>query len=144
MFIGEYHHNLDDKGRVAVPTKFRDDLVKGMIITKGLDSCLSLYTQDGWDKLLAEKLSALDFTKANDRAFQRFMLASAMDCQLDKQGRVILSEALRRHAKIEKKVVLVGLLKRVEIWDEAAWENYSAETDKTSNEIAEAIDSPII
>lgn len=141
MFIGEYHHNLDEKGRVAVPAKFRDDLNKGLVITRGLaDNCLFLYTMEEWTKL-AEKLSQLPFANAKARAFSRLMLAGAMDCQLDKQGRVILPDYLRRYAKIEKKVVLAGLFNRVEIWDEDAWNTYSAENENSSDDIEGALNN---
>ena len=140
MFIGEYHHNLDEKGRLAIPVKFRDDLAKGVIVTRGLDNCLFLYTTTEWAKL-AEKLTSLPISKANTRAFARLMLAGAMDCQLDRNGRVILPDYLRRYANISKKVVIAGLFNRLEIWDESAWDKYSSETEKSGNDIAEALDN---
>ena len=140
MFIGEYHHNLDEKGRLAIPVKFRDDLAKGVIVTRGLDNCLFLYTATEWAKL-AEKLTSLPISKANTRAFARLMLAGAMDCQLDRNGRVILPDYLRRYANISKKVVIAGLFNRLEIWDESAWDKYSSETEKSGNDIAEALDN---
>src|SRR4030042_2474366 len=116
MFIGEYQHNLDDKGRLAIPAKFRAKLAKGAVVTKGLDNCLFLYTADEWEKL-ATKLAALPISKANTRAFSRLMLAGAMDVQLDKQGRIVLPEYLREYASLKKKIIVAGLYNRLEIWE---------------------------
>lgn len=138
MFIGEYQHNLDDKGRVAVPVKFRDDLKKGAVVTRGIDNCLFLYTQAEWNKL-AEKLANLPISQANTRAFARLMLAGAMDVSLDKQGRVILPDYLRKYAGVNKKVVIAGLYNRLELWDEEKWEKYKAGTEKASEKIAEQL-----
>lgn len=138
MFIGEYHHNLDEKGRLAIPTKFRGDLAKGAVVTRGLDNCLFLYTLEEWQKL-ADKLSKLPISKSNTRAFARLMLAGAMDVQIDKQGRVVLPDYLRKYAGLKKKTVVAGLFNRLEIWDEKAWEEYKGNTEKTSGDIAEAL-----
>jgi len=136
MFIGEYAHNLDDKGRLSIPAKFRRDLSKGAVVTRGLDSCLFLYTKTEWAKL-AEKLSALPFSQSNSRAFSRLMLAGAMDVEIDKQGRVVLPEYLRQFAGLKKSVVVAGLYNRAEIWDEGKWSVYKSQTEANSNEIAE-------
>ena len=139
MFIGEYNHNLDDKGRLAVPIKFRADLSKGAVITKGLDNCLFLYPKEEYEKL-AIKLASMPISKANNRAFTRHLIGGAMDVELDKQGRVILPEYLRKFANIAKKVVVAGLYNRLEIWDEKVWETYRQNTEKDSNQIAEALE----
>lgn len=136
MFIGEYKHSVDDKGRLAIPMKFRKDLKGGAVVTRGLDNCLFVYSMSEWKKL-AEKVSALPFNQADSRAFSRFMLASAMDVEVDKQGRVVLPEYLRMFAGINKDVVVAGLYDRVEVWDVDAWESYKAKTEKDSNAIAE-------
>ena len=136
MFIGEYTHNLDDKGRLAIPKKFRSDLSKGAVVTRGLDNCLFLYTTKEWEKL-AEKLSSLPFAQANTRAFARLMLAGAMDVKLDKQGRVILPEYLRSFAGLKKSTIVAGLYNRLEIWDQKAWQSYTSKNEKASNDIAE-------
>lgn len=138
MFIGEYNHNLDNKGRLAVPVKFRDDLKKGAVVTKGLDGCLFLYTMSEW-KVLAEKLSKLPISQSNTRAFARLMLAGAMDVQVDKQGRVVLPDYLRKFATLKKKVIISGLYNRLEIWDENSWEKYKNKTEKESGDIAEKL-----
>jgi len=138
MFIGEYHHNIDTKGRLAVPVKFRKDLKQGAVVTRGLDNCLFLYTKSEWKKL-ADKLAALPISKANTRAFARLMLAGAMDVKVDGQGRVILPDYLRQYASVKKKVVVTGLYNRLEIWDKAVWEKYKASTERDSTDIAEAL-----
>ena len=136
MFIGEYSHNLDDKGRLAIPVKFRDQLRRGAVVTRGLDNCLFLYTRTEWGKL-AEKLAALPISQSNSRAFARLMLAGAMDIDVDKQGRVILPEYLRKFASLKKELVLAGLYNRIEIWDASNWETYKGQTEAESGNIAE-------
>lgn len=136
MFIGQYTHNLDEKGRLAVPKKFREVLTSGAVVTRGLDSCLFLYTKTEWAKL-AEKLANLPFSQANTRAFARLMLAGAMEVSIDKQGRVVIPEYLRTYATLSKEVIVAGLYNRLELWDKKAWEEYSAKNEAASNQIAE-------
>lgn len=138
MFIGEYSHNLDDKGRLAVPKKFRSELEHGLVVTRGLDRCLFVYTLAEW-KEIATKLANLPFSQANSRAFSRLMLAGAMDLTVDKQGRVSIPEYLRTYAGLEKEVVVTGLYNRLEIWDSAAWDDYTTRTESESNDIAEQL-----
>jgi MraZ protein len=138
MFIGEYQHTLDEKARLAIPVKFRTVLAKGAVVTRGLDRCLFVYPAGEWKKL-ADKLSQLPIAQANTRAFARLMLAGAMDATPDKQGRVLVPEYLREYAGIQKSVVVAGLYNRLEIWDEAAWKKYKANTERESNTIAEAL-----
>ena len=138
MFIGEYSHNLDDKGRVAVPAKFRAMLKGGAVVTRGLDNCLFLYTKKEWQELAA-KLAKLPISKANTRAFARLMLAGAMDVDFDNQGRIMLPEYLRKFAGLKKNLTIAGLYDRLEIWDEAAWNKYKKGTEKKSTNIAEAL-----
>lgn len=138
MFIGEYHHTLDDKGRMSIPVKFRAALSEGGVVTRGLDRSLFLYPKREWEKL-AEKLSNLPFGQADTRAFARLMLAGAMEVELDKSGRVNVPEYLRGYAALKKKVVVAGLYNRLELWDEEAWEKYAAQTEENGNEIAERL-----
>ena len=138
MFIGEYNHNLDEKGRLAVPVKFRNDLKKGAVVTKGLDGCLFLYTMNEW-KILAEKLSRLPVSQSGTRAFARLMLAGAMDARIDKQGRIVIPDYLRKYAGMKKKIVVSGLYSRLEIWDENSWEKYKRKTEKESEDIEEKL-----
>lgn len=136
MFIGEFHHVVDEKGRLAVPVKFRDAFKKGAVVTRGLDQCLFVFSMEEWKKL-AEKLANLPLSQQDSRAFARLMLAGAMDVELDKQGRVILPEYLRSYAKVSKLAVVAGLYNRLEIWDEAVWEAYRLRTEQDAVGIAE-------
>lgn len=136
MFIGEYAHNLDEKGRLAIPKKFRADLSKGAVVTRGLDSCLFLYTKKEWEKL-AQKLANLPFAQANTRAFARHMLTGAMDASPDKQGRIMLPDYLRQFAGMKKSVIVAGLYSRLELWDSEKWNIYKKRTEAQSNKIAE-------
>jgi len=138
MFIGEYQHNIDNKGRLAIPAKFRVVLKRGAVVTKGLDNCLFIYSKNEWQNL-ADKLSKLPINKSNTRAFARLMLAGAMGVEFDNQGRVMLPEYLRKFAGLKKKVVVAGLYSRLEIWDQANWDKYKSSTEKKSGEIAEAL-----
>ncbi len=138
MFIGEFKHSVDDKGRLAIPSKFRKGLGKGAIVTRGLDSCLFVYPVKEW-KALAEKLAALPFSQGRNRKMQRFFLAGASDVEADAQGRVVLPEYLRTYAGISKEVIVVGLFDRVEIWDVDAWSSHKAQTDKDADTIAEEL-----
>lgn len=140
MFIGEYNHAIDDKGRLAIPVKFRERLTHGAVVTRGLDKCLFVYPQREWAQL-ADKLSKLPISQANTRAFARLMLAGAMELDIDKQGRVVLPDYLRKYAAVKKKVVVAGLYNRLELWDDATWQKYKAGTEKTSGDIAEALGS---
>lgn len=138
MFIGEYQHNIDTKGRLAIPAKFRQALGKGAVVTRGIDKCLFLYTATEWKKL-AEKLVALPISQKNTRAFARLMLAGAMDGKPDRQGRIIIPEYLRTYAQVDKKVVVAGLYNRLEIWDSEAWESYKTTTEQQAEGIAEKL-----
>ena len=138
MFIGEYQHNLDEKGRIAIPAKFRSELKKGAVVTKEVDDCLSLYPKMEWKKY-ADKLSSLPTSKADARAFTRFKLGSAMDLEIDSQGRMLIPEYLRRDAGLGKKAVIIGLYNRLEIWSEEKWREYKSKTASSSGNIAEAL-----
>ena len=137
MFIGEYLHNLDNKGRIAIPVKFRRELAKA-VVTKGLDGCLVVYPATEWKKL-ADKLATLPISQANTRAFSRLMLAGAMDVAVDRQGRIMLPDYLRKFAGLNKKVIVAGLYNRVEIWDSSKWENYRQGVEQKSEGIAEKL-----
>lgn len=136
MFIGEYQYLIDQKGRLAIPAKFRKALQQGMVVTKGLDTCLFLYTTKEWETQ-AVKVAQLPISRADSRAFSRQMLSGAMDTEMDKQGRVILPDYLRKFAGISKKVVVAGLYNRIEIWDADQWEDYKKKMESESNAIAE-------
>ncbi|MCX6785002.1 MAG: division/cell wall cluster transcriptional repressor MraZ [Candidatus Komeilibacteria bacterium] len=137
MFIGEYRHTVDQKGRLAIPVKFRDQL-KTAIVTRGLDNCLFLFTQKDWQDQVG-KISKLPEFQAKSRAYSRLMLAGAMDVVLDTQGRIIIPDYLRRYAGLKKKAVVAGLNNRLEIWDAEAWDHYQAQAEKENVEIAESL-----
>ncbi len=138
MFIGEYKHNLDDKGRLAIPSKFRDALAEGAVVTRGLDTSLFLFPKEEWDKL-AEKLASLPLGQSNSRAFARLMLAGAMDVLLDTQGRVVLPEYLREYAGMKKNIILAGLYNRLELWDEEKWNIYKKKVEGDADSVAEKL-----
>jgi transcriptional regulator MraZ len=138
MLLGEYQHNLDVKGRVAIPAKFREKLHAGAIITRGIDNCLFVFANAEWD-VLAKKLIALPLAQANSRAFVRLMLAGASDVELDNQGRILIPDYLRAYAGLKRGVIVAGLYNRIEIWDEAAWNAYKTKTENASEEIAEKL-----
>ena len=138
MLLGEYTHNLDIKGRMAVPAKFREKLAAGAIITRGLDDCLFVFAMHEWE-ILAQKLVALPLAQANSRAFARLMLAGAMDVPLDTQGRILIPDYLRKYAGLKKETIVAGLYNRIEIWDAEAWERYKEKTEHASDEIAEKL-----
>jgi MraZ protein len=138
MFIGEYQHNLDAKGRLAVPAKFRARLKKGAVVTRGLDTCLFLYTQREW-KTLAEKLITMPLSQSKSRAFARLMLAGAHEADIDSQGRINVPDHLILYAKLQKKTIVAGLYNRIEIWKETEWKKYKAQAEKDSEKIAESL-----
>lgn len=138
MFIGEYSHTIDEKGRLSIPAKFRRDLSLGVVVTRGLDKCLFLYSEKEWEHL-AKKLSLLPLSHKKSRAFARLMLAGAWDAELDSQGRVMLPEYLRTYANLQKRAVVAGLYNRVEIWQEESWQEYKAQSEADSENIAEAM-----
>ncbi|OIO06596.1 cell division/cell wall cluster transcriptional repressor MraZ [Candidatus Falkowbacteria bacterium CG_4_9_14_3_um_filter_36_9] len=140
MFIGEYQHNLDNKGRLAVPAKFRASLKGGAVVTKGLDNCLFLYPKKQWDEL-ARKLANLPINQAKARAFTRLMLAGAMEVEFDNQGRISIPEYLRKFSSLKKKSIIAGLYDRLEIWDELLWNKYKLGSEKASADIAETLGS---
>lgn len=138
MFIGEYQHNLDNKGRLAVPAKFRQLLEEGAVVTKGLDNCLFLYPKNKWEEM-ANKFANLPISQAKARAFARHMLAGAMPVEFDSQGRITLPEYLRKFADLAKETIIAGLFDRLEIWNENNWNKYKEATEKDSGDIAEAL-----
>ncbi len=138
MFIGEFKHNLDLKGRLAVPVKFRQKLSGGAIVTRGLDKCLFVFSDKEWE-VLAQKLIALPLAQANSRAFVRLMFAGAMDVELDKQGRILIPDYLRDYAGLKKETIVAGLYNRFEIWNSESWKEYKNKTESQSDEIAEKL-----
>lgn len=136
MFIGEYQHNLDGKGRLILPAKFRSYLGERCIVTRGLDHCLFAFPLEEWD-LLEQKLRNLPLTKPEARAFSRFFFSGATECELDGQGRILLPQILRSYASLEREVVVIGVASRIEIWAKECWSKYSLEAEKTYDGLAE-------
>lgn len=136
MFMGEYLHTIDNKGRLIFPAKFREELGETFIATKGLDNCLFVYTLSEW-AILEEKLKKLPLAKPEARAFVRFFFSGAAELECDKQGRVLLPQNLREHAQLDKEVVVIGVSTRIEVWDKDAWEKYNQQISPTVAEIAE-------
>ena len=136
--MGEYQHSIDEKGRMIIPAKFRDELGPVFVMTRGLDQCLFLYPMSEW-KAMEQKLKSLPLMKSDARAFTRFFFSGAVECELDKQGRVNIPANLRSHAKLEKDCVVIGVSTRVEIWSKEAWDAYSSQSEESFNEIAEKL-----
>lgn len=136
MFIGEYQNSIDPKGRVIMPAKFRDELSYKFIVTKGLDACLFVYSMEEW-KVFEDKLKSLPMASKDARAFVRYFFSSAVECETDKQGRLLIPQNLREHAKIEKELVTIGVNTRIEIWSKQEWDNYQDSEDLDESSIAE-------
>ncbi len=134
--MGEYSHALDEKGRITIPARLRDDLENHFVMTKGLDGCLFLYPMDEWRKM-EERLKALPMTNANARAFQRLFLAGAQDVEVDRQFRVTIPPRLREYAEVVKDVVLVGVSSRVELWSQEKWQSYQQDAQQGYEDVAE-------
>jgi MraZ protein len=136
MFMGEFQHNIDTKGRIIVPSKFREELGATFVVTRGLDQCLFAYPMTEW-KILEEKLKKLPLTKRDARAFTRFFFSGAIECEIDKQGRINIPQTLRTYASLEKECVIIGVSNRIEIWSHSTWETYVTESEESFAEIAE-------
>ncbi|GGC80579.1 transcriptional regulator MraZ [Thalassobacillus devorans] len=136
MFMGEFQHNIDTKGRIIVPAKFREGLGDSFVLTRGLDKCLFAYPMTEW-RILEEKLKKLPLTKKDARAFTRFFFSGAVECEVDKQGRVNIAQPLRNFAELEKECVVIGVSNRIEFWAKDKWEDYFEESEESFAEIAE-------
>ena len=136
MLIGEYEHSIDTKGRLIMPAKLREDIGEKFVITKGLDGCLFAYSLTEW-KNFEEKLRTFPLTNKDARALVRFFLSGAIECEIDKQGRFLSSSNLREFAGVEKEVVIIGVLSRLEIWSKEKWAEYSEKENKQADEIAQ-------
>jgi MraZ protein len=126
MFIGEYQHAVDNKNRMIIPSKFRDSLGEGFVLTKGLDGCLYAYTMEEW-KVLEEKLKKLPLTSKDARAFVRFFFSGANEIDIDKQGRALIPQNLLEYADIKKEIISIGVSTRIEIWGKEKWEEYNSQ-----------------
>ena len=140
MFLGEYDHSLDDKGRLAIPARFRPELGQGLVLTRGLDRCLFAWPMAEW-RAVAEKLGRLSMMHAEARRLQRLLFAGAVDTQLDRLGRVLVPSFLRSYAGLQDAVVVAGVLNRIEIWDRAQWAAERSAAEDQSAELAEHLSS---
>ncbi len=138
MFIGEYFHTLDQKKRLAIPSKFRKELKNKAVITRGIDNCLSVYPIKEW-KELAKKLGSLPSAQIEARGFARLMLAGAMDATLDRLGRILIPDYLKNYGLLKKNVAIIGLYNKFEIWDEKVWDRYKKRTETTVGDMAEKL-----
>lgn len=136
MLIGEYHHNVDEKGRLIIPAKFREEIGNSFVVTKGLDGCLFVYSLVEWEKIVA-RLKKLPFTKKDARMFSRFFLASATVCEFDRQGRINLMNSLTLYAGIKKECAIIGVNDRLEIWALDRLNNLMEENYEKLDEISE-------
>ena len=136
MFIGEYHHTIDEKGRIIVPAKFREELGNNFIVTRGIEDCLFVYSAENWAKI-TNKLSSLPFTHKDARTFNRFFMSGATDVELDKQGRMNLPAPLISYAHLLKDCVIIGTGDRLEVWSEESWSRFFESTKDSMSDIAE-------
>ena len=138
MFIGEYYHNLDAKGRIIIPAKFRDELNGTFILTRGLDGCLTIYSTEKWEKIF-EEINKLPETKKATRQYIRMLTANACECTLDNQGRILIPANLSGSVNITKECVVVGANSHLEIWDKATWNAYMDDASENFEDIAESL-----
>lgn len=136
MFIGEYQHTLDPKNRVIMPAKFREKLGDSFVMTKGMDNCLFIYANEEW-RNVEEKLKSLPMTNKDARAFVRFFFAGASECDLDKQGRMVMPTHLKEYAKIDKDLVIIGVSTRIEIWSREEWNKFNSDANISYEDVAE-------
>jgi MraZ protein len=138
MLIGEYTHTTDDKKRISLPSKFRKEIGKNVVVSRGLDNCLFIYTLVEWKKIM-EQLGGLGMGQAETRGFNRFMLAGAAEVSVDSVGRILIPEHLRNFAGIKSKVVFAGVYNRIEVWDEKTWNQYTSQVVKKADTMAEKL-----
>ena len=136
MLMGEYHHSIDEKGRLIIPSKFRNELGESFVVTRGLENCLFVYSLIEWEKIV-NKLKKLPFTKQNARNFNRFFLSGATTLEFDKQGRINISQPLAAYAHLEKECVIIGVNERLEIWSLDSWNQFFADNQDNLSDIAE-------
>ena len=139
MFFGEFEHNIDDKGRLTIPAKFRDELAGGVVVTRGLDGCLWAYPRSEWEQL-AERIAKMPTTNQAARNFARFMFSSASDSIPDRQGRVLLPQGLRNYAGINNEAIIIGVMNRVEIWQPDKWSSVFSKVEEDPEIIASQLE----
>lgn len=138
MLLGEFIHTIDTKKRLAIPAKFRKEVGKNIVITRGLDNCLFIFTKSEWKKL-ADKIGALPLGQSDARGFARLMLAGAMELSIDSLGRILVPDYLKKYASLKKQVIVTGVYNRIEVWDERNWKIYKQKSEKNADQIAERL-----
>ncbi len=138
MFLGEFSHTLDDKGRLTIPAKFRDELAGGLVVTRGIDRCLSVFPHQGWQNL-AERIAQLPLTQRSARDFGRLIFSGAADFIPDRQGRVLIPQGLREYAQLDSEAIIIGLYDRLEIWNPNNWANVKTAVEENPESIAEQL-----
>ena len=138
MFLGEYLHTLDTKKRVSLPVKFRKEVGKNIVVTRGLDNCLFVYSHKDWKKI-SEKLEQLSIGQSDQRGFNRFLLSGAVEGTVDSVGRILIPDFLKSFAGLKSRVVVTGVNDRIEIWDEKLWEQYKRRIEKQADQMAEKL-----
>ncbi len=138
MLLGEFTHNIDTKKRLAIPAKFRKEVGNTVVITRGLDNCLFIFTKTEWKKL-ADKIGALPLGQSDARGFARLMLAGAMEVSVDGLGRILIPDYLKKYASLKKQVVVTGVYTRIEVWDEKIWNIYKNKSEKNAEDMAERL-----
>lgn len=141
MFLGEFEHTMDDKNRITLPAKFRDAFSDGLVVTRGIDGCLFVFTRAGWESFVELRLEGLDPFSREARQMSRFVFAGAAEAEPDKQGRIMLPQALVEHARLTREVVVAGVRDHVEIWDRAAWRKQLEEVEGSAELVAERLAS---
>lgn len=139
MFFGEYEHSIDDKSRLTLPARFRDVLADGVVLARGLEGQVDVYPREGWQVNVESRLSELDSLSREARDLRRFFYAGMADCELDKQGRVLVPPPLARHASLGKDVVIAGVYDHLEIWDRAAWVTHLRAVEGSADDVAERL-----
>ena len=139
MLLGEHEHTLDEKNRLTLPAKFRQEFKDGVVVTRGMDGCLYAYARGDWQRLVDERLRSLDTLNREARLMQRFFFSGAVEGELDKQGRVIVPSALTESAGLQREVVVAGVYDHLEIWDRAAWRKELAEVEGSAEDVAERL-----
>ena len=138
MLIGEYTHLIDDKNRLSLPAKFRQEMGRKIVLTPGLDQCLFVFTQKEWEKIRT-KLSSSSLLQADMRSFNRFMFAGAVEAEVDSIGRILIPDFLRERANLKSKIVVIGVSSRLEIWNEKTWSDYKKVVEKRADTLAEKL-----
>jgi MraZ protein len=139
VLLGEFEHTIDDKNRLTLPARFRQELAEGLVVTRGMDGCLYAYAQEAWDRLVDSRLGSLDPLSPEGRKMQRFFFSAAAEATPDKQGRIMLPARLIEHAKLGRDVVVAGVYDHLEIWDRAAWREQMREVEGSAEHVAERL-----